>query len=497
MLMDAGAKRIRDGELSSAPEAELSLRLSIGHVFRNIAEYQAAHEMLDPAVKLARSIYPENHPQLARTIGILADLSAVEGKISDALSQFETWQAILKQVHEGDHEDVAWSYLMIANCLRGLGRDGEALTKAQAGLAMSQRLSMGDSMPGLRGQFEVAAALYGLDRPVEALSMIEALLPKIQVQREGDLLHAWTLAWLGDCLLNLDRAPEALPRYEESKAILQRWYAADHPNVAASLYAVGKCLVFLGQADASVSQFEAAIEMCRRLGDVGNAQRALSLLYLAEALRRTGRLEEAERHAREGVRLSRTHLEWGMDNSRLHGEFVLAHVLCDAGRTEEAAQSLREFISIVRHNVPDAKAIEVSALQMLAWVLLKKRDLTSAAGAEFSMRECLAICENAVVKAQFAEWLRFQTMSLLGEALLAQGRFAPADSLLLAAYDGLKDDLQVPRPGGASGVDIKGEALERIVKLYESWDTAEPDMGYAEKAAEWRLKLEGLAASPP
>jgi hypothetical protein len=31
-----------------------------------------------------------------------------------------------------------------------------------------------------------------------------------------------------------------------------------------------------------------------------------------------------------------------------------------------------------------------------------------------------------------------------------------------------------------------------MVELYDSWDAAEPGKGYAEKAAEWRAKLDEL-----
>jgi hypothetical protein len=33
------------------------------------------------------------------------------------------------------------------------------------------------------------------------------------------------------------------------------------------------------------------------------------------------------------------------------------------------------------------------------------------------------------------------------------------------------------------------KAVEKIVKVYESWHAAKPDKGYAAKAAEWRAKL--------
>ena len=36
----------------------------------------------------------------------------------------------------------------------------------------------------------------------------------------------------------------------------------------------------------------------------------------------------------------------------------------------------------------------------------------------------------------------------------------------------------------------KREALERVIKLYEAWDAAEPGQGHTERAAEWRAKLQ-------
>ena len=35
----------------------------------------------------------------------------------------------------------------------------------------------------------------------------------------------------------------------------------------------------------------------------------------------------------------------------------------------------------------------------------------------------------------------------------------------------------------------KSEALERIVKLYDTWKVAEPGKGYDAQAAEWRTKV--------
>ena len=77
----------------------------------------------------------------------------------------------------------------------------------------------------------------------------------------------------------------------------------------------------------------------------------------------------------------------------------------------------------------------------------------------------------------------------MGSALAKMGRYAGAEGLLAPAWDAIARRTDAAR--------LKKWCLEALVELYESWDTAEPGKGYAEKAAEWRAKLEDLRATEP
>ena len=122
------------------------------------------------------------------------------------------------------------------------------------------------------------------------------------------------------------------------------------------------------------------------------------------------------------------------------------------------------------------------------------------AEAEAALGECLEIRQEALPE---GHWLIFNTMSVLGECIAgatasssgAPNKFAQAERLLLEAYEGMKDHPEAPD-------ERKREALERIVKLYETWHVAEPDDegdhgrdAHATKAAEWRAKLAEWQAS--
>jgi hypothetical protein len=101
--------------------------------------------------------------------------------------------------------------------------------------------------------------------------------------------------------------------------------------------------------------------------------------------------------------------------------------------------------------------------------------------AEPLLRECLAIRAKAAPD----DWSRFNTMSLLGEALLGRGQYPEAEPLVVPGYEGMKArEAAIPPPGRPRLV----EAAERVVRLYEAW-------GKPEQAAAWKARL-GLADLP-
>ena len=98
------------------------------------------------------------------------------------------------------------------------------------------------------------------------------------------------------------------------------------------------------------------------------------------------------------------------------------------------------------------------------------------AEAEPLVRESLAIRE----KAEPEIWLTFNGQSMLGGALLGQGKHTEAEPLLLAGYRGMKErEASIP-PGGWIRLT---EALECLVQLYDA-------VGKKDEAAKWRKELE-------
>jgi tetratricopeptide (TPR) repeat protein len=110
-----------------------------------------------------------------------------------------------------------------------------------------------------------------------------------------------------------------------------------------------------------------------------------------------------------------------------------------------------------------------AALVVRGTVLLHEHKPTEA---ELKLREALAIRQ----KAQPDDRSTFETKSLLGEALVEEGKFAEAEPLLLSGYEGMKEREGTNPPQDKTSL-IK--ALRRLVKLYEAW-------GKEDQAVKWR-----------
>jgi len=97
------------------------------------------------------------------------------------------------------------------------------------------------------------------------------------------------------------------------------------------------------------------------------------------------------------------------------------------------------------------------------------------AEAEPLLRELVSDAE----KTNSDSWQRFDLQSMLGAALAGQKNYDQAEPLLLSGYDGLsKHQASIP----AAATSSLNSAVERIVRLYESWNRPAD-------AAKWKDRL--------
>jgi hypothetical protein len=194
--------------------------------------------------------------------------------------------------------------------------------------------------------------------------------------------------------------------------------------------------------------------------------------HLANAYLVAGRTDEALTLHNEVLRLREAKL--GPDHpDTLTSRLDLGNAYIPAGRIADAEPLLREFINRGRgrFSPDDLRLANAMAMLGLRWVQQEKW-----AEAETILRECLAIREAKDPDV----WNTFNTRSLLGGALLGQGRHSEAEPLIVSGYEGIKAR-EATIPPTVRVVRV-GEAAGRVVRLYEDW-------GKPEEAARWRAKL--------
>src|SRR5262249_28268634 len=152
--------------------------------------------------------------------------------------------------------------------------------------------------------------------------------------------------------------------------------------------------------------------------------------HVADMIARRRAFAEARPLAEEAVALYKRHPDWP-SNERLHASLVLNDVLTGLGDSSAAESIFRELLQNFRDNAPPDSPELANALAEITRALLTNQKFRDA---EPFARECLRIRELKIPD----DWRTFNARSFLGATLLGQKKYAEAEPLLLAAYEGMK-----------------------------------------------------------
>ena len=223
-MMNAAAARIEKGDMKSAPEAELRLRGTIGCAYLDLALYDAAQRMLDPAVGLARSLHAGDHLATAEALGNEAHLLHVRGEAAKAEPLAREVLEMTRRLLPGDHKEVAIALHDLAEVYRALAEFTKAEPLFREALEMNRRLSSGDS---------------------------------------GELADCITdLAGVRQSRKDL---AEAEPLCRQALEMYRRLYPGDHPRVAYGLHNLASVLEGRGDLAGAVPLYREALEICQRV----------------------------------------------------------------------------------------------------------------------------------------------------------------------------------------------------------------------------------------
>jgi len=426
-------------KLLRSPNINLAYAIvHLGNVLTTAGKFGEAERLKREALPMYRVLFGTNDsPQMAK---LLMDLSAVLapqyhrlGEAEDLIRQALTMQ---KRLLGEPHPEVAKSLNTLGYVLYSRSKFAEAEETLRDCLAMWKKLTTGD-------RHEVALCLENL---VLALWMQEKL-PEAEMNLRDALAMRIRLSG--------NEAPEVMNLFVNLRTLLWTW---------------GKW------EDAEVIERE-VLQIQRKQFGNEHASVTASLGSLATVLQRQGKLNEAETVCRDALSISKKladlwNVAWSLEN--------LASVLEEEGRLEEAVASRCEELALTRkldNETPSEWRMSLAAA--LAKLTVRLTNEGKFAQAEEINRACLAELQSTP---STDDWWVSGIQGDLGAGLLAQGKLADAEPLLLVAYQGFRrSEYQLP----TNAVPRLREAAGRLARLYEL-------TGGAEKVLEWR-KREGHA----
>ena len=351
------------------------------------------------------------------------------------------------------------------------GRHAEAVRLQEATLAVRESKLGPDHLNTLASRANLAVTHYYAGRYAEAVRLNAANLKAYEAKLGPNHPDTFTSRHnLADALRASGQYAEAVRLHEANLKAAESELGPNHTGTLNSRHSLAVVYQDCGRYAEAVRMHEATL--AARASKLGpdHPRTLASRDALATAYASTGRYAEAVRmhEATLAARASKL----GPDNPyTISSRKGLAVAYEALGRWAVAEALERETLARRRKREKPDSPLLAGDLANLGRNLLKQ---ARPAEAEPLLRECLAVREKAIPDS----YPRFLAMSLLGGALLGQGKCAEAEPLVVAGYEGMKArEAKVAAPYKFH----LSEAAERVVGLYEAWDKPEQARAWAEK----------------
>ena len=457
-----------------APET-LTTTTLLGTVLLDASQFDKAEPILRSAYETSRKVLGENAPETLSTEQQLASVWMQLGRTTDAEPLLKHNLAMRRRELPRNDAALNEAIAQLAALYDASERLGEAETLARESVELSLKIHGPDHPVTLFSQYVLGSTLQSEDKLEQAERIyLEVLETR---KRVLGLDHPDTL----DTMYNLATLYQSMGKYEDAIGLLnthlaatKRKFGEENIRLLNPFYSLGYAYIQLGRFAEAEPFLNKVLETDRRLNGE-NHQGSLVLLAIQRLgilYRYQGRYAAAEPLARGAA--TGFQKIFGPDHSyTVSALTALGVLLQDEGKDMEAETTLSKALELNRKNLTPGYSTTRSCLIGLSRLRLKQGQ---DAEAEKLLGEAIEITSER----GYPMWDRFDGQSLLGAALLGQGKYAEAEPLLISGYEGL----QKLSPAISVEANLP-EAGERLVRLYIAW-------GQPEKAAEWRQRLQHL-----
>jgi serine/threonine protein kinase/tetratricopeptide (TPR) repeat protein len=394
-VLDRGLSQAE--ELSAQPEVQAQTFDALAHARYNLADYQEAARLFTRAYEIRHALYPDGHPDVARSLTRLSD---AVGRLGLA----DSTRALLA---------AAWA---MEQSLGPVAQRAQLETLVQLGrVARGDReYAASDSL--LRLALALGERIAQADDPLVLDAMHQLAMTR---RLNGELAGADSL-------------------FSELIAIKRRSLGPDHPSVAATMFFLGDLLVDQGDSERAEALFRDGLRIAEHSLGTESVRLVHGINSLAGLLAGAGRYDEAVALVERGVRISRA--AYGADNIATAREReTLAGILLRAGRLDEAERLFLELLEQKRALI-GAWTVP-SVLVALSEIAVQRGDLERA---ERYAAEALAIERES----DSAPLTIAQALRRLAAVQQARGASSAAEASLIEAANLEWSQRKSSRPAG-------------------------------------------------
>ena len=456
------------------PLVEAAVRRALGRTYLDLGEAVPAVAEFEQVVRLRERHLPPGHLDTTRA---WADLAAARNERWDTtgVPLFEKALAAFRAALGPDDAETLACVNGLGDSLRRANRTAESVRVYEDGVDRMRAALGADHPVTLAGLEGLAMSYRTAGRAREAVPLAEEVVAvrraKYGPDRQATLQSQHILAVLYSVT---DRAPEAVTLFEQVVPLAKERLGTTHWLTFQSMHSLALTYERADRPADAVLLREEILGLWKKAEHATEINLIARVAELADAYAAAGRTADAVRRYEDVLVRLRTHSGAGHVDT-LSAMCRLGNLYLREGRVSDAGPLFDECLTGLRSSYAANEPLLAERLTEVGAALVRGGQ---AAEAGSPLRQAAALRGRVAPDT----WELAETKALLGMALFDQKQPGPAEPLLVAGHDGLRQRAdQLPyrlRP-------LPAEVAGRLAKLCEA-------AGRTEEAARW-----AAAAAPP
>jgi serine/threonine protein kinase len=452
------ARSLYDGTLGNAHSDTRRCMNSLASAYRAAGRLELAVPLLENTLKLTRA---EQGPKDRETLAAMSNLAIAyqgAGKLDQALPLLQKVLDLAESTLGPENPDTLTCKNNLAVGYKDARKIDLALPIFTEILKLRRAMLGPDHPDTLTSINNLAAGHRAAGEVLQALPLFQDALERRRAKLGPK--HPDTLSSMNNLAGAYHVAGKrdlALPLLEETLDLSKATLGPKHPDTLMTMNNLATAYLAAGKRDLAVQLYVDTLKLRRATLGSEHPVTLTSISNLADRYLEGGNADLAVPLYEELLKRRKAN---GADNPEtIITTGSLAKAYLDAKQFDKALPLVRQYVAGERKQMGRDNPRFAGFLSAISQDLLKVRVFVDA---EKLLRESLAIQE----KKEPDLWSTFNTQSMLGAALLGQEKYADAEPLLFAGYEGMKQrGARIPQP--VKNLRLQ-EAMGRLVDLFEA-----------------------------